>query len=261
MALVEDSLSNRGRMPLEEQVVGRYLFLGKTVKSKKQRIAEIMNEVTDLWKQKLNFPMVLESSVRRKVMRLIALYSTCAKRSNFEPLNRVFDVTKIDGQWLNENDKKLYIVQLQTNATVGYSACSFASGKSIHPSILAKFSNSDKQTCVEVCDDSDENSAREENDGECSSSSENEDEIYSQRSKGSKKHKSNIAARLVAKANLSTRKASRICQQLCDEGIDIPTPSQQGVHKALFRKATEVKNYLIETLHEKNGVYISMEKF
>ena len=42
------------------------------------------------------------------------------------------------------------------------------------------------------------------------------------------------------------------CRQFFGEGIEIPTPSQQGIHKALFKRAAEVKQHLVSTfLREK----------
>jgi len=37
------------------------------------------------------------------------------------------------------------------------------------------------------------------------------------------------AAQLVSKESLSTRKASNILQNLAEEGLDVPTPSQLGI--------------------------------
>ncbi|CAI9719418.1 Hypothetical predicted protein [Octopus vulgaris] len=63
-----------------------------------------------------------------------------------------------------------------------------------------------------------------------------------------KHNTSAIATRLVTGTNVSTNKAAKICNQLSEEVIDIPAPSQQGIYKALFKKAGEMKKHLIDSL-------------
>ena len=36
---------------------------------------------------------------------------------------------------------------------------------------------------------------------------------------------------------------------MSEEGTDIPAPSQQGIYKALFKKAGDMKKHLMDTLH------------
>ena len=52
-----------------------------------------------------------------------------------------------------------------------------------------------------------------------------------------KHQKTVIATNLVTGTNISTSKAAKICKKLSEEGVNIPTPSQPAVYKALFRKA------------------------
>ena len=54
----EASLASRSRMPLKEQSVGRYQFLGKSVNGRKERATELSKEVTLLWRDKLNFKII-----------------------------------------------------------------------------------------------------------------------------------------------------------------------------------------------------------
>lgn len=44
---------------------------------------------------------------------------------------------------------------------------------------------------------------------------------------------------LVTKVNVSTKKASKICKQLADSGINIPTPSQPAIYKAVIKQAEQ----------------------
>ena len=58
-----------------------------------------------------------------------------------------------------------------------------------------------------------------------------------------------VAMRLVTSSKLSTYRIARLCRQLSSEGIEILIPSQKRIHKALFKRAAEVKQHLVCTLH------------
>ena len=59
-----------------------------------------------------------------------------------------------------------------------------------------------------------------------------------------------IAAKLVSKQSLSTRKASGVLESLAEEGVDVPTPSQSEVWRRVIRNAEQVKNRLKEIISE-----------
>ena len=40
-----------------------------------------------------------------------------------------------------------------------------------------------------------------------------------------------------------------VCRQLSGEGIEIPTPCQSAIHKAIYTRAAQVKKHLVSTLH------------
>lgn len=63
VAILESSLATISRMPTKEQIVGRSKFLEKDVKSRKGRARELSKEVTVLWKDRLNFPLISEQAV------------------------------------------------------------------------------------------------------------------------------------------------------------------------------------------------------
>ena len=68
----------------------------------------------------------------------------------------------------------------------------------------------------------------------------------------SRKRKHNptgAARRLVTSAKLSTHGAARVCRQLSGEGIKGAAPSQPAIHKAIYKRAAEVKQHLMNTLH------------
>lgn len=92
--LEEQSLENKIRIPLKIEIVGRYLFLGASVKGRKERIKEISKEVTSLWQKKLNFPNLSNQVIQAKLEKVLHTYDECVKRGKCDPLNEIFDITK-----------------------------------------------------------------------------------------------------------------------------------------------------------------------
>ena len=67
--------------------------------------------------------------------------------------------------------------------------------------------------------------------------------------KRTRKHNpTGVARRLVTSSKLSIYRTARLCRQHSGDGIEIPTPSQQGIYKVLLKKAAEVKQHLVSTL-------------
>lgn len=64
-----------------------------------------------------------------------------------------------------------------------------------------------------------------------------------------KHNKSKFATNLVTSTGVSTKKAAKICKQLSQDGIDIPTPSQSAIYKSTFKEAAKLKKEMIEQLH------------
>ena len=64
----ENSLEEKRRMLKKIQIVGRYQYLGIKIKGRKERIAQISKEITNLWKNKLNFPHVSNQVIQGKCM-------------------------------------------------------------------------------------------------------------------------------------------------------------------------------------------------
>ena len=58
-----------------------------------------------------------------------------------------------------------------------------------------------------------------------------------------------IARRLVICSKLSSHGAAEVCRQLSGEGIEIPTPCQSAIHKAIYMRAAQVKKHLVSMLH------------
>ena len=64
---------------------------------------------------------------------MVQVFDECTRRGDYGCLDDIYDVTKLDGEWLNE-DKELYKVQQESRGQVGYSTRKCADIKTIHPS-------------------------------------------------------------------------------------------------------------------------------
>ena len=168
------------------------------------------------------------------------VFDECTRRGDYGCLDDVFDVTKLDGVWLNAEDKELYKVQLESRGQVGYSTRKCADIKTVHPSKRLKartppgISAPSFDTVQETDTESEPEDLRDKN--------YQPDDAHSSKRK---QHKAVIAMKLVTGTKISTSKASKICQKLSEEGVNIPTPSQPAVYKALFRRATQVSSIKI----------------
>ena len=58
-----------------------------------------------------------------------------------------------------------------------------------------------------------------------------------------------IARRLVTCSKLSSHGAAVVWRQLSGEGIEIPTPCQSAIHKAIYKRAAQVKKHVVSKLH------------
>ena len=86
----------------KKQIVGRYLELFDSEKSRIIRIKTIAEELTNLWKS-LNFPIVSHQQVKSKTRSVVDLYEKYRKRKSEQvekKLKGLFDITKVDGNWL-----------------------------------------------------------------------------------------------------------------------------------------------------------------
>ena len=107
----------------------------------------IAKELTNLWKS-LNFPIVSHQQVKSETRSVVDLYKKYRKRKSEQvekELKDLFDITKVDGNWLCSEDKKLYTTQIQTSGRVGYSTRKEADLNSIHRS-KRKFIQSEPST-------------------------------------------------------------------------------------------------------------------
>ena len=222
--LIEKSLADLCKLPKKNQIIGRYLFFYENIKLKDARKRCLKLELKELWK-KLNFPLVTDGRISTLVSKLIKEYELYRNhgrqyKSSFLSL---FDLTKVDGDWLCSEDKKLYNIQLNSQGRIGYTTSKFAAKETIHPSKRRRRSSPiiEREFCISdnSCEEKDDNS----------SYSEAEDHIKKRNHSSTK-----IAVQIAIKQKISTRKAANICSSIASSGIDIPTPSQSGVWKRMM---------------------------
>ena len=72
--------------------------------------------------------------VQAKLDKLLKIYKKCVKQGNYVTLNDLFDITKENGEWLCNEDKKLYRLQVQSNGQTGYKTGKAVRFTTIHPS-------------------------------------------------------------------------------------------------------------------------------
>ena len=193
------------------------------------------------------------TEIINKVERLLKKYTKCMKNKSFDCLDEIFDITKLDGEWLSTEDKKLYLLQVETSGQVGYSTGKPASKATIHPSKRRRTAtgSSDDNTLQVTHNESELTDTT--SDGGDTSQEEWQDQEESKSTKHKRAYnKTGVGRRLVTGSNLSSRKAAKVCQQLSGEGVAIATPSQSAIHKALYRRATELKAHYIRSLHQQN---------
>ena len=141
------------------------------------------------------------------------------RRGKYEALNELFDITKVNCQWLSTEDKQLYHLQVESKGDVGYSTGHVASKKTIHPSKRRKTpAESVSASTLTSYDIETSESGRS---GTESEGSEYEDEDESTHRPTRKYNKSKVAVNLVTSTRVSTSRAAKICKQLSRDGIDI----------------------------------------
>ena len=114
------------------RIVGWYQYLETEIKGRKKRIAQISKEITNLWKNKSNFPHVSNQAIEAKLEKLMKVYDKCVRKGKYDALNKLFDITKVKGFWTSSEDKRLYYLQVESKGEVKYSQAQLARKKSIH---------------------------------------------------------------------------------------------------------------------------------
>ena len=251
IGVLHDSLASLSRLPKENMIIGRYKALSEKVRSRTKRMKAISEETKSLW-NKLNFPILSPQAVLRKIERVIDKFDTFLKKptGSIEGVFGVlFDVMKTDGVWLCHEDQQFYKTQIDTNGKVGYTTTKLASVNSIHPSKRRKVSQ------VVLSSSSAKQDAHSSN--SCNLSGEADDQFSTTDSSISQSTTTSVikarqstssAVNLVRHMKLSTRRAFHVCHSLHNDGINLATPSQSGIYKAVYREAEKVKLNLKENL-------------
>ncbi|QQP49929.1 Uncharacterized protein FKW44_010757, partial [Caligus rogercresseyi] len=236
VAIHEEPLSDRSRMPLKSHVMGRFKSLESIAKELKERVGLIAVELKALWRTTLNFLPVSDQAIRAKLEKLLQEYDHCRKKQNFYSLNELFYVTKVKGQWLCKEDKNLYELQMQSKGQVSYSTGKRASAQTIHPSkrrntLEVDLSNAATESSSVALDSSETGT------DSCDTSEDSSMEDEAAPSTSTRKYNPTGVARLKAIDPQSSK--------------GMPSAfSQPGIHKALYRRAAEVKQHLVSTLHQ-----------
>ncbi|XP_054083953.1 uncharacterized protein LOC128920524 [Zeugodacus cucurbitae] len=215
----------------------------KTEKLKKKRCQIISNEMIALW-SKLNFPSITRIAAQRKITEVLNDYSTFLKfpdgRNVTMAFNKLCDITDLKGVWLGTEDKKLYELQTSANGEVGYTT---ATAVCVHPSKAALLrKNVQSTSCLnKVALNTSTSSA--ESVKQSHSPPVGEYKAPLQRKRNAK-CSTKAAVTMVTTAHVSTKNAAKICNELSKEGINIATPTQAGIHKAMIKAALNLeKNY------------------
>lgn len=84
------------KMPLNRDIVGRFLGLYDELKGRADRIRKISQELQKLW-EKLSFPFLSKQQVSAKVDKLIIVFEKYRKRRNeeFEKISLIFSILQI----------------------------------------------------------------------------------------------------------------------------------------------------------------------
>lgn len=225
-------LNEMCKIPLNKDIVGRYLALHQQINNRKRRILVIADELKCLWK-KFNFPVLSEQTVIYKINQLVDLYVNYRKRKNDQfqtKLQYIYDITKLDGIWLSMEDKNFYQKQIESQGELGYTTAKVAPISSIHPS-KRRYVDKIKDT-GDIPDIHDESQI----DDDIKSSF--DDDYYPDIETKKKIYQNtNSAAKLVTQLSLSTKQASGVCRTLAaEESIELCTPSQSGIWRRIIKE-------------------------
>ena len=69
-----------------------------------ERIVKISKELASLWQN------VSLQRIQAKLENVLKSYDKCAKRGKYGVLDDLFNITKLDGEWLSMEDKILYLL-------------------------------------------------------------------------------------------------------------------------------------------------------
>ena len=170
-------------------------------------------------------------------------------------LQKIFDMTKLGGNWLCNEDKDLYNRQIESNGKIGYTTLKPAPLTSIHASkrlkiqkLLSSAAPSHEANPLQTesgGDASDDDSSY--SGGETSESNTSDTEPRWNRSA------THQATKMVIRHSLSTHAASKVCSDLAEEGVVLPTPTQSGVWRSVLKTGQKEKDHIKILLQKEKG--------
>lgn len=245
-AKIVDSLDQINKMPTEQHILDRFKCLAANVKSRQERVVIVVKEVKILWK-KLNLPIQKgKSTVERKIENVLNKYEKDSRKPGTQDFTNLFNVTDENGEWLCQEDKAFYNLQMSTNGKAGY-CTTIEDTQRVHPRKLKLIKQKVSQDTKDDLSSEDEEHFNTEEEKQDSDSGSQDSEAPTW-----KRQKTDYAINLVTTAKLSSRKAHTVCKTLAKDGISIPTPSQSGVYKATMKAGEKLKEHFIETLRNEN---------
>ena len=254
------------RLPTKIDILGRYRVLAEQHKFKTNRFEKIINELKELWRT-FSFPTLSNQAITARLEKLVSDYENHQRKPNekFEnDVGNVFDITKVNGEWLCREDKDLHKRQVESCGRIGYTTYKLTS---IHPS---KRRRGESTPVVNATAMSSMSTAMENDDSSetASVSSQNSmDEVQLMRGTRKVPSATYHATRLVNRNSLSTNKASVVCKSLAEEGVNLPTPTQSGIWRAVIRSGEQKKQEIKEFLKVENyclhfdGKHLSNEEY
>lgn len=209
---VDKSLSELKRMPKEKVIIGRFNALLKEEKCKTKRYDIISKELISLCNKNRVAAFAL-TSIKRKVKKLIQKYQKFLKHSKSRDFNNMFTITsKIRYYEFSDSNADMK----KNSSEIDYE--------------LNSSSDSNFESAIEYDSVSD-------------------DDNYTPPGREKNMKKSlNPAVNLVTQVHVSTKKAAKICKHLAESGVNISTPSQAGIYKAVMKSAERQEIFYLETL-------------
>lgn len=246
--LIEE-ISTLTRIPTNRQILGNFAYLINREKRRSDRIKMIIADIKILWGEVLNFPVLSEASIKKKLNHLINLNDTNKRRPSEKfsaILSQLFDVTKMDGAWKSSEDQELHNLQLRSGGKIGYSTLKEASLKSVHPRRRAHVTTKTEPSPfdAQLTDDSISQSDDDSVSTLLTSSSECEPRY--------KRRSTTTASLLVRKNSISTNKAHDVLATLSEHGYNVPVPSQSGIWRRVIREGRAMKLKIIKKLENRD---------
>ena len=136
------------KMLIEQLILDRFKCLAANVKSRLERIVIVIKEAKILWK-KLNFPIQQgKSTVERKTVNVQKKYEKDSSNPGTQDFTNLFNLTDEKGEWLCQEDRDFYNLQMSTNGRAGY-CTTIKDTQRVHPRKLKFIKEKVSQDTIE----------------------------------------------------------------------------------------------------------------